>query len=106
MFQFNHGFRTCFRALKKISIYTNLYILLLFQPVDHHVNEIDILPARKLDDSFLWHSSEENNGTVKVTTCRNSVQGKALIVDDKGNDVNRLFKDLTPFVYDVEFIIF
>lgn len=54
------------------------------------MNEIDLLPARKLDDSFLWHSSEENNGTVKVTTCRNSVQGKALIVDDKGNDVNRL----------------
>lgn len=70
------------------------------------MNEIDILPARKLDDSFLWHSSEENNGTVKVTTCRNSVQGKALIVDDKGNDVNRLVNDLTPFVYDAEFIIF
>lgn len=69
------------------------------------MNEIDLLPARKLDDSFLWHSSEENNGTVKVTTCRNSVQGKALIVDDKGNDVNRLIKDLTPFVYDAVFII-
>lgn len=47
---------------------------------------MDIKPSRKLDDSFLWHSSnDENNGTgIKMTTCRNSVQGKVLIVDDKG----------------------
>lgn len=48
------------------------------------MNEINILPARKLDESFLWHSNDENNRTVKVTTCRNSIQGKVLIVDDKG----------------------
>ncbi|XP_046679978.1 SREBP regulating gene protein [Homalodisca vitripennis] len=68
---------------------TYCIISFLSVPVDNEVYEIDILPARKLDDSFLWHSSDENNGTVKVTTCRNSVQGKALIVDDKGYVCNR-----------------
>uniref|UniRef100_A0A1B6MB29 SREBP regulating gene protein n=1 Tax=Graphocephala atropunctata TaxID=36148 RepID=A0A1B6MB29_9HEMI len=58
-------------------------------PVDHEVKEIDVLPARKLDESFIWHSGDENNGTVKVTTCRNSVQGQVLIVDDKGYVCNR-----------------
>ncbi|XP_065344898.1 SREBP regulating gene protein isoform X1 [Cloeon dipterum] len=36
---------------------------------------------------FVWHSSggeEVNSTSLKVTTCRNSVQGKVLIVDDRG----------------------
>jgi hypothetical protein len=34
----------------------------------------------------MWHSVKDdvNGSNVKVTTCRNSVQGKVLIVDDKG----------------------
>jgi len=37
----------------------------------------------------LWHSVKEdvNGSNVKVTTCRNSVQGKVLIVDDRGKYV-------------------
>ncbi|XP_054272640.1 SREBP regulating gene protein-like [Macrosteles quadrilineatus] len=72
------------------SALTYCIVSFLSVPLDHHVDDIDILPARKLDDSFLWHSEDENNGTVKVTTCRNSIQGKVLIVDDKGYVCNRL----------------
>jgi len=66
------------------SALTYFLISLLSGPLNHHVDEIDIVPARRLDDSFLWHSDDENNGTIKVTTCRNSIQGKVLIVDDRG----------------------
>lgn len=49
-------------------------------------NEIESLPVRRFQQPFLWHSvQDDSNGTdVKVTTCRNSVQGKVLIVDDRG----------------------
>lgn len=49
-------------------------------------NDIDSdSSSRKLSSSFLWHSESESNQTnIKVVTCRNSVQGKVLIVDDKG----------------------
>ncbi|XP_026272458.1 SREBP regulating gene protein-like [Frankliniella occidentalis] len=48
--------------------------------------EIDTLPVRPLDRTFLWHSPKDDlNATeMKVLTCRNSVQGKVLIVDDRG----------------------
>lgn len=69
------------------------YNLQLLQSTQFSGSEVDIKPSRKLDDSFLWHSSnDENNETsIKMTTCRNSVQGKVLIVDDKGN-TNVLFE--------------
>lgn len=64
------------------------YCILSFviESAQFNTNEVDVKPSRKLDDSFLWHSSnDETNGTsMKMTTCRNSVQGKVLIVDDKG----------------------
>lgn len=49
-------------------------------------NEIETIPVRRLDQQFLWHSVKDdvNGSNVKVTTCRNSVQGKVLIVDDRG----------------------
>lgn len=52
---------------------------------DYHENFIDNIPVKKLDGAFLWQSSPkgDNDTGVKVT-CRNSVQGKVLIVDDKG----------------------
>lgn len=49
-------------------------------------NEIETVPVRRLNQQFLWHSVKDdvNGSNVKVTTCRNSVQGKVLIVDDRG----------------------
>lgn len=36
-------------------------------------------------DSLIWHSeTDDGNSSNKLTTCRNSVQGKSLMVDDKG----------------------
>ncbi|XP_071446260.1 SREBP regulating gene protein [Hetaerina americana] len=49
------------------------------------LSDMEIAPVRKHDQPFLWHSGKEENLTsIKVTTCRNSVQGKVLIVDDRG----------------------
>uniref|UniRef100_A0A1B6E552 SREBP regulating gene protein n=1 Tax=Clastoptera arizonana TaxID=38151 RepID=A0A1B6E552_9HEMI len=57
----------------------------VYEPTDHVINEVDVIPSRQLDNSFLWHSNnEDDNSTVKITLCRNSVQGTHLIVDDKG----------------------
>lgn len=40
---------------------------------------------RPLGHIFQWQGSEDNNDTnSKPLTCRNSIQGKALIADDKG----------------------
>ncbi|EEB14029.1 conserved hypothetical protein [Pediculus humanus corporis] len=49
----------------------------------HDSNSISI--KKKLTNSFLWHSENDVNLTnSKMVTCRNSVQGKVLIVDDRG----------------------
>lgn len=40
---------------------------------------------RPLGHNFQWQGPEDNNDTnSKPSSCRNSVQGKALIADDKG----------------------
>jgi hypothetical protein len=40
---------------------------------------------RPLGHIFQWQGSEDSNDTSsKPSSCRNSVQGKALIADDKG----------------------
>ena len=49
-----------------------------------------VLHLRKLNQPFNWHSEDEesvqegNSTDVIITTCRNSVQGKIVIADDKG----------------------
>ncbi|KAF4524258.1 hypothetical protein B566_EDAN008806 [Ephemera danica] len=49
-------------------------------------NDVDNVILRPRDQPFIWHSGKEdsNSTNIKVTTCRNSVQGKVLIVDDRG----------------------
>lgn len=56
-------------------------------------DDLSEIPVRGLDHQFLWHSIEEgdNATNVHVTTCRNSVQGKVLIVDDRGNSYDKTF---------------
>nr|CAG4636385.1 EOG090X0AGU [Eubosmina coregoni]SVE69960.1 EOG090X0AGU [Eubosmina coregoni] len=57
---------------------------LIFQ---HQYEDTNIL--RPLGHVF-WQGAEDNNDTkTKPTSCRNSVQGKALIADDKGFVCNR-----------------
>lgn len=33
---------------------------------------------------FIWRTLQEHNDTNDTKNCRNSVQGKAIIVDDRG----------------------
>lgn len=63
-----------------------LFLSMILQGSSTTSYEIDTLPVRPLDRTFLWHSSKDDaNATdVKVSACRNSVQGKVLIVDDRG----------------------
>ncbi|XP_063225045.1 SREBP regulating gene protein isoform X1 [Bacillus rossius redtenbacheri] len=65
---------------------TYCVVSFLNEAQDVSSNDQDVAPARRLPEQFLWHSSrdEQNETSVKVTTCRNSVQGKVLIVDDRG----------------------
>nr|CAG4641072.1 EOG090X0AGU [Eulimnadia texana] len=45
---------------------------------------------RPLSHTFKWQEPEENNSTdVRLAFCKNSVQGKVLIADDKGYVCNR-----------------
>uniref|UniRef100_T1HXH6 Uncharacterized protein n=1 Tax=Rhodnius prolixus TaxID=13249 RepID=T1HXH6_RHOPR len=47
-------------------------------------SDIDSVKMRNFD-SLIWHSeTDDGNSSNKLTTCRNSVQGKSLMVDDKG----------------------
>ena len=65
------------------------------------------LQLRKLNQPFSWHESGDeeseaeaaageaegdggSNKTAVPAACRNSVQGKILIADDKGEDLNVL----------------
>ena len=63
-------------------MYTKL-IAILFPQNSSAVNENDDNVAGKVE--FRW-GPEVANGTAsdKVTTCRNSVQGKVLLADDQG----------------------
>ncbi|KAK9503686.1 hypothetical protein O3M35_010194 [Rhynocoris fuscipes] len=47
-------------------------------------SDIDSVKMRNFD-SLIWHSeNDDGNSSNKLTTCRNSVQGKSLMVDDRG----------------------
>lgn len=50
------------------------------------MSEDVIVQARNLPpQSFKWHTWDKtNHNSSKITSCRNSVQGKVLIADDKG----------------------
>lgn len=48
------------------------------------VVETDVKPILRPDLAFRWLSATENNNASKSLTCRNSIQGKVLITDDKG----------------------
>jgi len=46
---------------------------------------------RPLGHNFHWQGPEDNNETdLRPSSCRNSVQGKALIADDKGTSSKQL----------------
>lgn len=47
---------------------------------------VDSPPVPLPPDSFQWHHPHDpdNETSVKVSSCRNSVQGKVLIADDRG----------------------
>lgn len=82
------------RILRKPLVLALIFILSLTYCILGFMNENNVrinddlseIPVRGLDHQFLWHSIEEgdNATNVHVTTCRNSVQGKVLIVDDRG----------------------
>lgn len=53
----------------------------LFQGNGRHVVYQDISIERK---PFVWRTLQEHNETYEIT-CRNSLQGKSILVDDRGN---------------------
>ena len=74
------------------------------------------LQLRKLNQPFSWHESGDaesdaevaaseaegegaGNKTAVPTTCRNSVQGKILIADDKGGDIFYLVARIPTSTY-------
>lgn len=81
------------RILRKRIVLGIIFALSLTYCVVSFLHEADnsvtveiSVPMRHYDQQFLWHSvKDDSNATdVRVTTCRNSVQGKVLIADDKG----------------------
>lgn len=48
--------------------------------------DVIVQPLNLPSQSFKWHTSwdKTNHSNTKITSCRNSVQGKVLIADDKG----------------------
>ncbi|KAK6625623.1 hypothetical protein RUM43_005922 [Polyplax serrata] len=73
-------------------------VLSLWQERTSELSSSDInfdQSRKRLSNSFLWHSEIDGNQTdLKIISCRNSVQGKVLIVDDKGYVCSR--SDLMP----------
>lgn len=71
-------------------------VLSFLHETENSVTDEVGVPKRHYDQQFLWHSvKDDSNATdVRVTTCRNSVQGKVLIADDKGYVCSRI--DVLP----------
>ena len=63
-------------------------VCLSFQSTELRNNAIAPRPKVRLE-TFRWQSSYEKSNATKITTCRNSVQGKNLITDDHGEKVQR-----------------
>ncbi|KAL0272630.1 UNVERIFIED_CONTAM: hypothetical protein PYX00_005525 [Menopon gallinae] len=93
------------RILRKRIVLAAIFILSLTYCIlsfcqegvaDFSSSDIDSdVYAKKFSNSFLWHSdNESNSANLKVVTCRNSVQGKVLIVDDRGYICSR--SDVLP----------
>lgn len=58
------------------------------------MNSDDVVPVRRTQP-FIWRTLQQHNSTNDVDiTCRNSVQGKVLIVDDRGGVSVHLGVDL------------
>ena len=45
---------------------------------------------------FVWRTLQEHNDTIDHIICRNSVQGKQLLVDDRGNIKTAVIVALVP----------
>jgi len=75
-----------------VVLTTVLLIANIFYHGTHLMNseESSVLHLRKLNQPFNWHLEDEedsntgNSTDVIFTTCRNSVQGKTVIADDRG----------------------
>lgn len=58
--------------------------------MDHTTKDISPTTSTVDPKSFMWNSEEAKNMSVPQHTCRNSVQGKYLMADDKGIVVNSI----------------
>lgn len=79
------------RVLKKrvvlgiIFAVSFVYCFLSIVRESDQVVEADVKPIVRPDLSFRWHSPTDNtNNSNRSVACRNSIQGKVLITDDKG----------------------
>ncbi|XP_055945320.1 SREBP regulating gene protein-like [Argiope bruennichi] len=83
-----------FRFLRKKIVLAALFTLSFCYCLIHWLPENEELmsddnmvqPLNLPSQSFKWHTSwdKTNHSNSKITSCRNSVQGKILIADDKG----------------------
>ncbi|XP_023345266.1 UPF0454 protein C12orf49 homolog [Eurytemora carolleeae] len=93
------GLLVCFRTIRRrflfLILLSSIAVFLLGKLVwvecffCYSEEESNILHLRKLNQPFNWESDQvtvqgSNTSDFIPTTCRNSLQGKAIIVDDKG----------------------
>jgi len=85
-----------FRKKIVVAFFVVLAAVLLLANIFYHGShlisseESSVLHLRKLNQPFNWHLEDEvdtntsNSTDIILTTCRNSVQGKTVIADDRG----------------------
>nr|CAG4644170.1 EOG090X0AGU [Lepidurus arcticus] len=93
----------CIRFLRSKLVLTTIFLASLtyclfslmsqgwiLSPLEQDPSEMSS-GRRPLGHTFVWHSGPQDNNLTEalVTSCRNSVQGKVLIADDRGYVCNR-----------------
>jgi len=89
-----------FRKKIVVACFVGLATLLLLANIFYHGSHLihseqsSVLHLRKLNQPFNWHLEDDletdgigasaNSSELNLATCRNSVQGKTVIADDKG----------------------
>lgn len=69
---------------RKSQSTTSVLIFLTFQ--GNYLDGDDVIPIRRTQP-FIWRTLQQHNASNDADmNCRNSVQGKVLIVDDRGNN--------------------
>ena len=70
---------------------------------EEHLTQSDLVPNKKIPPVIQWDKREVANkaNDSSIITCRNSVQGKTLITDDRGvcNNMHLVIQPLIHFIF-------